>query len=214
MRTSQAGMPTLVRDMWRRVDARPGARDEYSMQAVRAVLAQRNADWTKTFTRFAEAGRRSRQVYDEGRAQKYPVAPLWGKVTLSPSRPGTNWGALDMNHLTSATVRFTPNRKMTHRRWKLRLQVNMAPRSRGSAAIATVHHRRKAPTTQLLRLNRKGDGVARVPFTRRKVKAVELTLVNTSTRMNCWVSEASPYSCLGYSKDDNLRQQLRGVAFR
>jgi hypothetical protein len=213
MPSSDGGMPTLVRDIWRRADGRAGAPDDYSIQAVRRVLAQRKADWTATFTRFAESGRRSRQVYDEGQAQRYPVTPLWKKVTLTPSNRSSVWFERPLNHLTSATARFTPGRTMTHRRWRLRLQVDMAPRARGSAALVTVHPRKGKASTRLVRLDRRGDDSLRVPFSRRRVEAVEVTLVNTSTRYEeCWTG--SPYACSGWSKDDFLFEKVRAVASR
>jgi hypothetical protein len=119
-----------------------------------------------------------------------------------------------MDHLSSATARFVPSRSMTNRRWKIRLQVDMASRSRGSAAIATVHYRRKAPATRILRLSRRGNGSTSVSFSRRSAKAVELTLVNTSTRTTCWQDEDWVFSCAGDPKDDNLRQKLRARAYR
>jgi hypothetical protein len=215
MRTSQGDLPTLVRDFWRRADSTQGPQADYhSIRAVKAVLANRGAGFTAAFTRFAEASRRSREVYDEGSANRYPVAPLWDRLALSPTRRSTRWAELRLDHLASATARFTPSSGMTNRRWKLRLQLDLAPRSRGSSAIATTYHRSKAPTTTTVRLDRRGDGSVRLPFSSRRVDAVELTVVNASTRMNCWVDQNSPYSCLGSPRDDNQLMRFRGTAVR
>jgi hypothetical protein len=213
LRTSRAGMPILVRDMWRRAAPRPGARDDYAIQAVRRVLARRDAGWTRTFTRFAESARRSRQVYDEGRALRYPVAPLSEGITLTQSRRATPWTDLRLNHLASRIVRFTPSRTMTHRRWRITLRVDMAAREQGSAAIATVRHRGRRPSTHLVRLDAQGDGAVRLPFSRRRVRAVELTLVNASTRFRS-CGTGGLYSCGGWSQDEFLLQRVRGVAVR
>ena len=42
-------MPDLVRQMWGRADGSAGARDMYSMQAVRATLAARGESWARRF---------------------------------------------------------------------------------------------------------------------------------------------------------------------
>lgn len=208
--TSQGGMPTLVRDMWRRADASATGPDEYSIQAVRSTLAARSASFPTVFAQFANANRTPARSYQEGAANHYPTAPLWGSVTLSPSRPLTTWGRPILSHLTSATTRFTPARGLR----RLRIEVNMAMRSRGSTAIVTVYKRSGSVASSMLPLNTMGDGARSYPFTRSTVKYVELTLVNASTRYRCWTSATSPYSCLGAPLDESLVAMLRGVASR
>jgi hypothetical protein len=211
IRSSRGGMPTLVRDMWRRADSR-GA-DKYSMQAVRREVRQRHVRWSSTFARFAEAGRRPRRVYDEGRAQRYPAAPLaFSRITLSRGQRSTGVRTEQLNHLTSASARIVPGRDLTNRRWKLRLRVDMANKVTGSVAIATIHHNGRRTQTRNIRLSSKGNGRVTVPFSRRRVRAVELTLVNTSTRYRC--GQGTHYSCEGRSKDDFLRTEFKATALR
>jgi hypothetical protein len=206
------GMPTLVRDMWRRADSTK-RRDRYSMQAVKAVLGQRDRSLPGTFARFTTANRQPARHYDEAAANRYPAARLAGRKVLSPQRRKHGW-EVRTDHLTGATFRVLPSRDMTNRRWKLRVGVDMAAKSRGSAAVATIHYQDKAPATRSVRLGRRGNGVVRVPFSRRSVKAVEVTLLNHSTRMRCWRDGSWRYSCAGVPRDDNLVQRLRVTAFR
>jgi hypothetical protein len=51
-------------------------------------------------------------------------------------------------------------------------------------------------------LNGKGNGQVIVPFSRKKVKAVYVTLVNASTRFKCNRKPPSNFSCNGQPIDD------------
>jgi hypothetical protein len=210
-----AGMPTIVRNVWRRADAAPGGADAYSLQAVAEELGSRNASFGRVFAEFADANRRARKTYDEGAANRYPSPPLsWAPVTLSPTRNATTWASVRLDHLTSASARFVPSRAMTANSWELKVLVDMASETRGSQAVVTVYKRGGGTSTSLLRLDSRGDGAKRVLFDRDRVSSVELTVVNASARTTCWQDVNSPFSCLGVPRDDGLTQQLRGVAVR
>jgi hypothetical protein len=211
MNHEQGGMPTLVRDMWRRADATK--RDNYSLQAVKRELAQRKRGWARNFAQFAADNRRSRRVYDEGRALKYPKSPLVDRRFFSPKHRRYAWAGRT-NHLTSATVRLVPGRQLRQRRWKARVVLDMAPRRRGSAAMVTTYPKGGDPRTRFVRVGKKGNAKVRVPFSRRTTKAVEVTMVNASTRTRCWADTYWRWSCSGEPRDDRLRQRLRVVAFR
>ena len=201
--TAAGGMPTIVRNIWRRADAVPGAADAYSLQAVSQELASRNTSLGRVFAQFADANRRSRKTYDEGAANRYPSAPLaWAPITLSPTRNATTWASVRLDHLTSATARFVPSRAMTANTWQLKVEVDMAPQTRGSQAVVTVYKRGGATSTSFLNLNGRGDGAKRVPFDHDRVSSVELTVVNASARTTCWQDMNSPFSCLGVPRDD------------
>ena len=212
--TEVGGMPTLVRDVWRRADAAPGGRDDYSLQAVGRVLADRGVSLGQTFARFADANRRARTTYDEGAANAYTVSPLWRSATLTPAAPATPWSSVRLDHLSSATARFVPSSTMTADSWRLRVRVNLAPPARGSQAVVTVWERSGATTTSLISLDAAGDGSRSVPFDRDQVAAVELTVVNAGDRTACWRDAGSSYSCLGVPRDDNLAALVRGAASR
>ena len=79
MTASKAGMPVLVRDIWR---LGPATAD-YSLRAVSTELAERGRDFGDTYASFAEANRRSRTTYDEGQSQRYPTSQTWLTQTLT-----------------------------------------------------------------------------------------------------------------------------------
>ncbi len=203
------GMPTLVRQMWQRADGSAGGPDMYSMQAIRAVLAARGSSFAGRFARFAEANRRPAEAYDEGAENSYPRAPLSGSRTLEPGE-SSGWIARELDHQSSATIRFTPTGATS----RLRVNLDLAHRSRGSMALVTSYLGDQALPTSSVSLNRLGVGSISVPFVVGEVSRVEVTLVNASTRTRCFVSPASPYSCFGVPRDDNLTQRVRAVAVR
>lgn len=208
------GMPSLVLQMWRNADSTRGLdADQYSLQAVRNAVQQVGPDFGRVYADFADANRRPRKVYDEGAANAYPTAPLWGRVTLTARRPKAT-GAARLWHLTSATAAIKPGRGISGRAWKLRVKVDMAPRNRGSRAVVTTYLKSGRTSTTHLSLNAKGDDAKAVPFDGRRVKQVEVTLVNASTRSSCWRDVESPYSCLGIPQDDGLKQAITVVASR
>ena len=88
---SDGGMPILVRDLWRRLDDASGGRGEYSLEGVRGVLRKRDLSLTEAFAGFAAANRTPGRSYAEGKANRYPHAPLARAATLSqavaPDRP-------------------------------------------------------------------------------------------------------------------------------
>ena len=202
------GMPTLVRDMIRKTDGSAGAKDMYSWQAVNAVLKGRKTSASKQFAAFAAANRRPGQTYDEGAKQKYPKPPLADKATISRTIKAN----VRIDHLASATYRVTPAKKLSARTWKLRVNLDMQPTSRGSAALVTTYFKSGKSKVQWVKLNKRGNGSMAVPFSRGKVKYVEVTLVNTSGRFVCW--QGSPFSCSGKPKDNNLLQKLTLRPFR
>ena len=210
-------LPTLVRTIWENADSTKGqANDQYSLKAVSNALADARFPLRKAYATFAAVNREPREHYEEGAANSYPTPPLARRpFTLTPRDRRTARDAVTQDHLTNDTVRFQPSRRMSRRSWKLRLRVDMARRVRGSHAIATVSFRDGTSSRKPITLNRRGDGATRVPFSRRRVKHVELTMVNASERTRCWrYPGGAPYSCDGTPTDDDLRQQFRGIAFR
>jgi hypothetical protein len=205
------GMPTLVRQMWQRADGSAGGPDMYSMQAVRAALAARGSSFAGRFARFADANRRPAEAYDEGADNSYPRAPLSGSRTLEAGE-SSGWMARELDHQSSATIRFTPTGPVTPTS-RLRVRLNLADRSRGSMALVTSYLGDQARPPLAVSLNRLGVGAVSVPFVVGEVPRVEVTLVNASTRTRCFVRPTSPFSCFGVPRDDNLTQRVR-VAVR
>ncbi|WP_134741283.1 MXAN_6640 family putative metalloprotease [Nocardioides sp. 503] len=205
---AQAGLPTIVRDMWRRADGSgPVARDQYSWQAVSSVLKARRTSAQREFTTFSAANRRPRKTYSEGAA--YRAAPLAGRATVSRSVVRR---AVELNHLSSATYRLTPASGLRSRRWKVRISLDMQPTARGSRAAITTYFKDGTQKVQVVRPGRRGNAQRVVPFSRSTVAFVEVTLVNASGRFKCW--QRTAFSCQGKSRDDKQLERLAARAVR
>lgn len=211
------GMPQLVRTIWRYADSTNGpTNDQYSLQAVASALADEGYPFPAAYADFATVNRNPRAYYEEGAANSYPPAPLsFNPVTLTPSRNATTWGSVTQAHLTNDSVRFKP-KKMKPKSWRLKVQVDMAPKARGSMAMVTVFYKNGKTGIKPISLSSKGDGAVKVPFSSSDVAYVELTVINASQRTTCWsAGQNDPwYSCFGVPTDDGMKQKFRGIASR
>ena len=205
-RASQGGLPVIVRDMIRKTDGSAGARDLYSMQAVKSVLRAKKQDFPLLFAKFSNANRRPKATYSEGRANKYKSAPLAKRYKLG--KGAVRRGTLRRDHLASGTVRVTPSAKLRGpTAWKLKVAVDMAPAKRGSAAVASIKLRNGKTRVVKIKVKASGNGAKVLPFSAKEVKYVELTLANGGTQYRCFTG--GPYSCSGYSKNDRVNEAFR-----
>ncbi len=205
-------LPNLILDIWKQADGSAGAPDKYSLEAVKAALRQRRTTMDLQFARYAAANRQPAYYYNEARARRYPHSKLAGKTWLRQRKRRSPLFTTRLDHLTSATYRIRPAKNLRARNWKLNLTFNMADKRRGSVALIRIRKTSGHRGTKLVRLNARGNGFKQVPFSRAKVKWVEVTLVNASDRFRCF--RRSQYSCEGESLDDFLRQKVRGRAVR
>ncbi|MEN8674920.1 MXAN_6640 family putative metalloprotease [Nocardioides sp.] len=212
-RATKGGMPVLMLDLMKKVDGSAAGPDQYSWQAVQSVLAKKRTTAAKQFLAFSVANRDPRRSYDEGKANKYPVGPLAGSVKLTRKRSRTNQATVRTEHLSSATYRITP-RRLTSRRTKLEVSLDMAPRKRGSMAAVTMFPQKGKARSSTVDLDRRGDGTARVAFSSRKVRYVEVTLANTSGRFAQCFEQYTPFSCYGLPKDDRQKQRISARVVR
>ena len=203
----QGGLPTVVRDMVRKMDGSAGAPDLSSIESVKAVLKARGTDLPSLFAKFSSANRRPADNYSEGRANNYRASPL--VKTYALKRRQSKADSLTMDHLTSGTVRFKPANALKANNTKLRILVRMAPSSRGSAAVAAIKMKSGALKVVTLRIKGSGAGVKTLPFSARKVKYIELTLANAGTNYDCF--NHGPYSCQGTSKNENVKESFRAT---
>lgn len=205
---ASGGMPTLVRDIIRKTDGSAGAPDFYSWQAVSKVLQGRGLAAGKAFAAFAAANRRPGKTYSEGASQHYPTPPLVDTATIARAIQA----AVKLDHLGAATYRIKPAKSLANKAWKLRFNVDMQATARGSWALVTTYLKTGKASVQWVKLNKRGNGTKAVPFSRQKVRYVEITLVNASGRFVCW--QGTPFSCSGKPKDDNLVQKFTARPFR
>jgi hypothetical protein len=210
---AEGGMPTLVRDIWRRADSVNGAdKDEYSIQAVANTLADYGYDFAGVYGLFSAANRAPALSYDEGAANHYPSAGPAATVKLSSAKKDSGWQGAKLRHLSSITPRYVPGRGLGSSAWKLKLSFDLPSRSTSPAAVVTVVRRSGAPQVTVVPLNAQGDATRTVPFGSRAVKYVEVTLANAGTSYDCWTGGA--YSCQGSSLDDGRQVAVRAKAVR
>ena len=138
---------------------------------------------------------------------------LWCCTELGIEFDRTDWGGPFGGNRDPEYLKLNPN-GLSQRDWKLRLNFNAPPTARGGAFVVIVYKQGGGLSTSLIRLNRRGGGSKVVPFSSRNINHVDVLFVNNSTRFTCWVSNSSPYSCLGDPKDDGLKSEFTGKAFR
>ena len=209
---AEGGLPVLVREIWERADGAAGGPDDYSIEAVKHVLAAHGGGLRTTWARFAAANRQPGLSYAAGRASRYPTARLAGTVDLSAAQRASGPITKVVDHLSAATVRFNRAPGLSAR--TLRLTLDLPRTGRGSGAIATIRPTSGRASTVALTplLQADGDAVVRVPFGR-GVARVEVTLANAGVHYrNCWVGTS--WSCQGRPADDDLPFRVRAAAIR
>jgi hypothetical protein len=202
-------LPKLVLDVWKRLDGAPGGPDRYSTQGLSQVLAGRGTTIKKELQQFFGVNRHPRTYYEEGNA--YKASPT--ALTINYSGAQRKGAYSKPRHMSSNTVKLNPN-GLSQRDWKLRLSFDAPDTARGGAFVVIVYKSGGGLSTSLVRLNTNGGGSKTVPFSSANIDHVDVLFVNTSTRFKCWQSNTSPYSCLGTPKDDRLRSEFSGKAFR
>lgn len=168
--------PAVVREVWERLGS-----GQAPLPAVRTVLARRDAAFGPVFAAFGALNRVAPRWYDEGRRYAPFVAPVRRKdrYRLVRTRRSTGWEQQTVARLSSRHVAVRPGRGLEGR-WKLRLVLDLPPRARGSQANVMVHRRDGAIRWFTFGLNRRGNGRAVLPFNRRNVRFLALTLTNSS----------------------------------
>ncbi|CAN5259037.1 hypothetical protein BH09ACT12_BH09ACT12_28230 [soil metagenome] len=212
-RTKKGPMPALVLDLMKKVDGSIGAPDLYSWQALESVLKATKTTAAQQFLAYAVANRRPQETYAEGKAQKYPSGPLRGSVTLTAKKSRLKVTKTRTDHLTAATYRLAP-KHLRKKKTKLRVVLDMAPRSKGSMAAITVVPQKGKTKVYGISLNKSGNGAKSVPFSSQKIRYVEVTMANTSARFDGCFEQYTPYSCYGIPRDDNQVQKISAHVVR
>jgi hypothetical protein len=194
------GIPTLIRRVWEEADdseaARPGT---YSLKATRRVLADRGSSLTAAFAGFGVANRNPGASYEEGRA--YRAAPLAGTLRLSRTQRSLPEQVVRLDHLSSTTFSYVPDRDLAAGGWRLRARVD-APSARHSPVVSLTKVRTDGTVaTRQLTLDQDGIGHATVRFDSDVLRRVELTLANAGHRFRC--HQGTQLSCRGTSKSED-----------
>ena len=209
---ASGGMPTVVRDMWRRADDAPGGPDDYSLEAVRKVLATRELPLTEAFARFSQANRTPGRFYSEAKALNYPSAKLGASNRLTSERRTAPQFRPTLDHLTSSTVRYTPSSALNGPGWVLRLDLDLSSRLSGAAAVVTVSKVGAPPSVRYVKLSSTGDAKLNATFGAGRTAWVEVTVVNAGDDFNCF--KRTRFSCAGISKDDDRVQRVDATVTR
>jgi hypothetical protein len=182
----------VVRDLWTLADGSPDGPDNYSLSAVKDVLALREANLYDSYADFAGALLKPSIFFEEG--QYYP-SPDIQRQTLGGDRLTTGWQRTSIDHLAAdfRSVRSTP---AVPRRAKVRVRVDAPRRSTKPRALALVEFQSGGIRTYRVPLGRRGEGVIDLPFGRNRVNQVMVALVNASDRFTCFQGLTS-YSCGG-----------------
>jgi hypothetical protein len=200
-RTPSKKDPSVIRRIWELAEGTPGAPDRYSLEAVRALLAESGKSLPSTFLTFATWNFMPGSFYREGR--HWPSAPVARTTLVGPGVAAR--GSYPLDHLSSRYVAFVPGRGLGPRA-RLTLSVRLPPAATGPAAEAIVFRRGRRASVQPIRLSLGGSGTLTVPFGRGSVRRIVLVLSNASDRFDCGLP-LSVYSCHGRPLDD-------GRAFR
>jgi hypothetical protein len=196
----RADDPSVVREIWERV-----GRGVQSLPAIRGVVSSRGTSFEQVFADFGAVNRVAPRWYSEGGSYARFVARP-ARLGVTRSRRSTGWRATRLDHLTTQSAVIRPRDGLAGE-WRLRILLDLPPRFRGARASVMVHRRDGSVGWRDVALDRRGNGRIVVPFGRRLVSAVALSLSNASTRMTDCTRDpaaASPYSCGGRSRDDGL----------
>ncbi len=201
--------PQVVREIWEAAADPAHPRD--SLSATRWVLARHGTPFGRVFADYSALSHVSRRWYVEGDDAPYPQAPMVRQLSLSRRHPGTgSLRSVSLDHLSSANVAF--HRSSTLHGRRLRIWVDGPSRLSSPAAQVTVHRRDGTLSRRTVRLDGRGDGVLSVPFSRRKVARIVLTMVNAGTRTDC--HRDTTLACGGLPRDDALTFSYRARALR
>jgi hypothetical protein len=201
-------MPALLLKMWQYADSSKGPRkDKYSTEAIdKALKKAGKVSMAEMFANYSAATRVTHALFSEGASQNYPAKSLAkGAATLGPKKKKTFKTKLD--HLTSATFQFVPSGTT-----QLKLRFIMAPKSKGSRAVVTTYGTNGSITFKTVKVNARGVANKKFDFNSATVIAIDVTLVNASTKYSDCFRRQTPYSCSGRPVDDNQRARVQGKA--
>ncbi len=200
-------LPGLMLQMWKNADSSRGPRkDMYSTQAINKALKKvGHTTMAEQFAKYTAATRIPSVTFSEGLSLGYPVKALGGQANLPDGKRKTFKAKLD--HLTSETFQFVPGGGST----KLKLRLKMAPKSEGSRAVVAIYGPAGAVQFKNIKISARGIGHKKVAFDA-SVLAVDVTLVNASTRYRDCFQQDTEYACGGIPLDNNLKAQVQGKA--
>ena len=167
----------VVKKIWNKASAfkRP---DYYSTQAINQVLKQKGG-FKKVYSRFVSANLLPAKFYPEGQA--WPSTLLGNTYTLSKADRRTGKHGSGLLHIGR-----WPRGEVVHLAGQQEVAAQGEDRGPGSYRMPAAYVlvvKRKGTEKHFVRLNGKGNGQVVVPFGRKQVKSVYISLVNASTQL-------------------------------
>jgi len=210
-RLSRAYGVDVVRSIWGHLDGTIGKRDDWSILAVKHVLAEHGSTFAKFYTAFAAGNLVPQKFYDEGSHYLNWAAPITKGWQFTPKARFVTGKKTTLTHLTSRNYVFAPTSKMKGK-WFLTVKVDGPTSKAGPGAQVLIIKRNNAVVTKRISLNQDGQGKVRVPFGSGTIRAITLTLANGSTRYTCW--QGTAWACMGIPADDGRVFKFSAVARR
>lgn len=199
-----------VRQIWTDAGAYRGAGQMFSAQAIESYLStDGRGGFRPHFGTYVAQNSIPALNYSEGSA--YDSQPLVINRTLSPYRQRFEATSYQIQHLSARTLRLKPAATMTNR-WRLRINVDLPARKTGSEAVVLVRRKDRSSFVRRISLDRSGRGSTAVAMDDREIAWVNVSLVNASTRYQCW--RGTNYSCQGRSRDDQGTYTVWAKAYR
>ena len=187
-----------VRQVWERLDASTGARDEWSLQAIAAVVQAHGTSWNDFYTGFALANAVPSRFYPSRAAGR---AGTPQRAVALGTRNRSSEEAARLPHLSARTSTFTLSSKSRKRR--VQLTVRTSHRRHTGVALVVVRSDgtlRRVP----LRFSAKGTARVKVLVKRKRTKRLLLVTTNTSRAYReCGTS--SGWACDGLPVHDRIR---------
>ena len=199
---SQAGLPTVVRDIWRRADSTKGrAADRHSVQAVDQVLKARGKSFDRLYGLFAATNQHARKSYPDGSAYR-PTRHGTQKVWRASTGRSGSWSS---QHLTSNTIRFVPKNTPAGRKASFAITVPAGSQTYG---FVTLYLRSGAIKKVQLQPGAAGRASATVEFGSNRVSYVDLVMANSGRKYRCG---EGIYSCSGKPLSNGVAFAWRGT---
>ncbi len=196
----------IVKQIWNKAAAFTGAPDLYSTKAITTVLKSTKG-FKKVYSEFASANLLPAKFYPEGKT--WGLAPTYTPLVLTRSQRRTGKLGTKLLHMTSASWQVASSSSLRNKKWYLKIKIDGPAAQREPSAYVLVQ-KRKGFEKRFVKLNGKGNGEVIVPFSRKKVKSVFVSLVNASTRFKC--NKQTAFSCAGQPIDDG--RAFRGQRYR
>ena len=202
---------SFMQEIWLRADSTRGSdSDLYSLAAVKATLAARQADFASVYTLFGTANLFPSSFYEEGAAYGQLTGPRVTRAKLTASTPAKILrGTLD--HLTQGYADFIPGTGARPSS-KLRLAIDAPLPGRGAAATLVTVRTDGTGDYSLVSLNSAGDKTIKVPFGKGRISHVILIVTNGSTALTC--NQGFFFSCRGKPTYDNQKFAVGGRLLR